>query len=305
MRKRSTRLFGILIHLIVHYSRRRNPGVHPLAIILERLSAEEIPNAALAGIPFWLQDDSDGLCLNNVGSFSACGDANLWRLVRLNGGANLLEQEDSLFSYALQWLDVHGDAFGDEDMDDYENVDDVTWWNKLVNFFRRDGEFSQHSAQHECLTMTPYADRAVHLESCNRVKGNKKMWSILPNGRIAWHDPDTNQRHCLMRDVNNTVRLDSNEAACNDQNSSAVDFSLIRFSATRTPEMTLTEIQQPPLLSTSSSRDSSSSFQFHESQGKTGSLRPMHSALTPMTGTCTSHSVNFLNIFDFAQQKCK
>lgn len=106
MRSRSSRLFIVLLHLVgvstnLPHNIWGNPfwqgivGVQPMSIFLESLQLEAAggldglldklleagynPDDVLSQ-PFWLQDDSDGMCFG-PGGFSECGDATLW-LVR-------------------------------------------------------------------------------------------------------------------------------------------------------------------------------------------------------------------------------
>eukprot|EP00571_Detonula_confervacea_P009096 CAMPEP_0172317146 /NCGR_PEP_ID=MMETSP1058-20130122/30651_1 /TAXON_ID=83371 /ORGANISM="Detonula confervacea, Strain CCMP 353" /LENGTH=1163 /DNA_ID=CAMNT_0013031633 /DNA_START=128 /DNA_END=3619 /DNA_ORIENTATION=- len=137
MRTRSSRLFFVLLHLvgvstnvpsgrtnsspsntnsnnspfdIFSFVRQHHPtwltwsvgivGVHPTAILLERLHVESSRrglkgilervervwgwdgNIDLLGEPYWFQDNGDGQCLGPGGGFSECGDATLWRVRR-------------------------------------------------------------------------------------------------------------------------------------------------------------------------------------------------------------------------------
>ena len=113
MRSRSHRLFVILFHIIVFHIPQNNHlthyagmiiGVHPSPISLERIKLNEYTNGLIGFMnqmillssssegtnsddfdsqnilkePVWIQDDIDGKCLGPSGSFSDCGDANLW-----------------------------------------------------------------------------------------------------------------------------------------------------------------------------------------------------------------------------------
>mmetsp|Transcript_25138 Transcript_25138/g.54874 ORF Transcript_25138/g.54874 Transcript_25138/m.54874 type:complete len:1075 (-) Transcript_25138:129-3353(-) len=125
MRSRSSRLFIVLLHLVgvstnLPHNIWGNPfwqgivGVHPTSIFLERLQLEAaggldglLDKLLEAGYnaddvlsqPFWLQDDSDGMCFG-PGGFSECGDATLWlvrkrkrRNTHLDSSANTGSQE--------------------------------------------------------------------------------------------------------------------------------------------------------------------------------------------------------------------
>jgi len=117
MRSRSHRLFVILFHIIVFHIPQNNHlthyagmiiGVHPSPISLERIKLNEYTNGLIGFMnqmillsssssissegtnsddfdnqnilkePVWIQDDVDDKCLGPSGSFSDCGDANLW-----------------------------------------------------------------------------------------------------------------------------------------------------------------------------------------------------------------------------------
>lgn len=99
MRKRSSRFFVILLHLVgvSHHlpttSRWQLPflpgipqtgivGVQPWPIVLETIPVLELPELA-ATEPVWLQDSTDKTCLGPTGKFTECGDATLWFVVRL------------------------------------------------------------------------------------------------------------------------------------------------------------------------------------------------------------------------------
>jgi hypothetical protein len=100
MRKRSSRFFVILLHLVgvSHHlpttSRWQLPflpgiqqsgivGVQPWPIVLETVHVLELPELA-ATEPVWLQDSTDKTCLGPTGKFTECGDATLWFLVRVS-----------------------------------------------------------------------------------------------------------------------------------------------------------------------------------------------------------------------------
>jgi hypothetical protein len=99
MRKRSSRFFVILLHLVgvSHHlptiSRWQLPflpnipqtgivGVQPWPIVLETIHVQELPELA-ATEPVWLQDSTDKTCLGPTGKFTECGDATLWFVVRV------------------------------------------------------------------------------------------------------------------------------------------------------------------------------------------------------------------------------
>jgi hypothetical protein len=99
MRKRSSRFFVILLHLVgvSHHlptiSRWQLPflpsipqtgivGVQPWPIVLETIHVLELPELA-ATEPVWLQDSIDKTCLGPTGKFTECGDATLWFVVRV------------------------------------------------------------------------------------------------------------------------------------------------------------------------------------------------------------------------------
>ena len=99
----SSSLFSFLRHLSYGWSHAGLVGVHPKAILLERLHIESSrhglrglldriervwndgnPNGRhldLLDEPYWFQD-TEGKCLDPNGRFSECGDATLWRVRR-------------------------------------------------------------------------------------------------------------------------------------------------------------------------------------------------------------------------------
>jgi hypothetical protein len=119
-RTRSTRLFVVLLHL-VGVSTDLEPsssggfrpfwndagimGVNPASILLE------ISDPSKQGLnnlqPHWLQDAQDQNCLGPMGTFSACGDASLWRVIPL---AKRHARRRQFIRWATEDDDVDGDA---------------------------------------------------------------------------------------------------------------------------------------------------------------------------------------------------
>lgn len=87
MRTRSSRFFVILLHLVgvshhlpVTWQNNGIVGVHPWPIVLETVLVEELIDTPQE--PVWLQDSIDKQCLGPTGTFTECGDATLWFVVR-------------------------------------------------------------------------------------------------------------------------------------------------------------------------------------------------------------------------------
>jgi hypothetical protein len=95
MRKRSSRFFVILLHLVgvSHHlpttsrwqlfggTQTGIVGVQPWPIVLETIHVLELPELESTE-PVWLQDSTDKTCLGPTGKFTECGDATLWFVVR-------------------------------------------------------------------------------------------------------------------------------------------------------------------------------------------------------------------------------
>lgn len=147
MRSRSSRLFIVLLHLVgISTNLPEKPplfqnagivGVNTMAILLEPLELRvaggldqflyvldragyDVDDTFL-NEPYWLQDESDGMCLGPDG-FSDCGDATLWLLRRRPAtkrrrrkgkknnqelGINDENQQDLEWQYALELIDIN------------------------------------------------------------------------------------------------------------------------------------------------------------------------------------------------------
>ena len=225
MRSRSSRLFIVLIHLVgvstnlPHNTWSNTPfwqgirGVHPMAIFLESL---QLPGGADGGLdelltrlraagyvypedevlnePFWLQDDTDGLCLGPGGTFGQCGDASLWlvrkrrrrrrgrdgrsvlsRLVTRGADGSNDNDEASVWGYALELVDVSAgrrlrrDGGNDADA----NVD---------------AEADHSNEEGECLVSKPASydadqERTLRLGSC--ASNEAWVWRISGDGVLS------------------------------------------------------------------------------------------------------------------------
>ena len=109
MRKRSTRLFGILIHLIC----TRQQYLHPYAnlAVLQVHSSESSPTRFLNRMalfevlhlaPFWLQIRDQEVCLMPNTKFGGCGDTALFQFVPIAEDAYALQ----LYSYVEDAEDI-------------------------------------------------------------------------------------------------------------------------------------------------------------------------------------------------------
>lgn len=228
-------------------------GVHPVAIILEKLQLD--PVRGLDGLlrkmsselsegilsdPYWLQDDSDGRCMGPSG-FADCGDSTLWILHRkrsLGKGKNILSdlfsggigQKKESAGFALQMIDIEvipttsvsGESSG------------------IREFVKRQIFERKHGVDLDCLMIDKKGKKdgfySLKLGSC----ANSRAWGWRIDGKgVLYHANWVKSRKesflCLWRKSGSGVSI----APCNlDRNGipqeqmtnhRLVDFSLVRY----------------------------------------------------------------------------